>query len=176
MSEFHDDLTVETDNDSDLVRQLRKQLRDKGKEAADAAKELATYRAKERTTSIGDLLKDQGVNPKIARLLPADIEPTEDAVKGWLDDYADVFNIERGVDDAESAAETAGNGAQTDQAAGGVSPEARAAFEAAQRTEASGGVTPLLGVEQALAVLKDAKGKGSDEALKALRAAGLAGG
>lgn len=176
MSEFHDDLTVEQDNDSDLVRQLRAQLKTKAKEASDATKELSTFRAKERTTSLADLLKDQGVNPKIARLLPADIEPTEAAVKGWLDDYADVFNIQRGVDDAEGAAESAGNGAQTDSTAGGVTAEARAAFEAAQRTEASGGVTPLLGMEQALAVLKDAKGKGSDEALKALRAAGLAGG
>ena len=56
-------------------------------------------------------LAARGVNSKIASFIPQDIDPTEESVSKWLEDYADVFgvNVEQtqakpNVDPAQAAA------------------------------------------------------------------------
>lgn len=168
----YDDLTDERDTDTDTIRQLRKVLKDRDKKIGELEGEVTTLRTNARASTVTDVLKAKGVNPKVAKLIPDSVEPTEDAVGAWLTEWADVFNISVPGEDAE----TAGNGAQSGAAASAVSPEARAAFETAARTEASGAVVPQLGAEQVNKTLADARGKGLDSAIAQLQAAGLVGG
>jgi hypothetical protein len=41
-----------------------------------------------------DALASRGVNSKIASFIPQDIDPTEESVSKWLEDYADVFGVD----------------------------------------------------------------------------------
>ena len=65
----------------------------------------------QRERAIKDTLASRGVNGKIAAFIPQDIDPTEESVSKWLEDYADVFGIEvnqtqatPNVDPAQAAA------------------------------------------------------------------------
>lgn len=44
-----------------------------------------------RETAISQVLSTKGVDAKVAKLVPADIEPTAEAVEKWLADWGDVF-------------------------------------------------------------------------------------
>ena len=40
------------------------------------------------------MLFRSGVNQKIASFIPQDIDPTEESVSKWLENYSDVFGVE----------------------------------------------------------------------------------
>lgn len=44
-----------------------------------------------RQATVSNLVKDKGLDPKIVRLMPADIEPSEEAIGKWLDEFGDLF-------------------------------------------------------------------------------------
>jgi hypothetical protein len=73
------------------AREAYKALKAKYKELE---QENSTLKVQSRQNTIRDALASKGVNPKVAALVPADIEPTEEAVTGWLTDYADVLGIQ----------------------------------------------------------------------------------
>lgn len=173
MGEYNDEfdnLTQDDHNDSDLVKQLRKQLREATKAKADLEKEVGSFRAEKRSTTIADVLKAKGVNPKVAKLIPTDLEPSDEAVAGWLEEWGDVF----GVVQPEKGAEAPGNGSESGGTGAGVDPADRAAFQAAQRTETGGGVNPLIGDEKARQVFAKARSLPADEAYELLRSEGFA--
>jgi hypothetical protein len=77
---------------SNAMRTLRKALKAEQARAKALEEQLSGLHKVTRERTISDVLKDKGLsNPKIAKLLPADIEPTADAVGAWLDEFADVF-------------------------------------------------------------------------------------
>lgn len=79
--------------DTPLVRQLRKQLKAE-KKARTAQEDLLKQLAdKDRSRTVKDVLGSKGLNPKLAMLIPSDVDATEDAVGTWLDNFADVFGI-----------------------------------------------------------------------------------
>ena len=43
-------------------------------------------------STIKEAISAKGLNPKIAALIPADVEPTDEAVTKWLSEYGDVFS------------------------------------------------------------------------------------
>lgn len=55
--------------------------------------QIKTLTGKTRNVDLGELLQKQGVDKKIAKLVPKDVELTDEAVKAWLDEYKDVLNI-----------------------------------------------------------------------------------
>ena len=107
-----DDFDLE-DNSSnannDLVKQLRKQLKQKEKELADFNSKLGELSKSQRERAIKDVLEARGVNKKIASFIPSDLDPTEESLSKWLDDNGDVFGIQapdtnqNNVDPAEAA-------------------------------------------------------------------------
>ncbi len=122
MADIWDD-DIEADDESDLVRQLRAVIKAGKKVNDELDNELKTLRPTVRKTKLTDVLSQLGIkNPKIAGLVPADIEPTEDSVKAWVDEYGDVFGVTAGQSAAENSGEqsTDAEGAQTvdDQTAG----------------------------------------------------------
>ena len=83
------------DSDSgDLVKQLRKANKQKEKELAELKSQFESISKANRERAIKDALASRGVNSKIASFIPQDIDPTEESVSKWLEDYADVFGYE----------------------------------------------------------------------------------
>jgi hypothetical protein len=109
--DYEDDDDFEMDSSgNDLVKQLRKAAKAKDKELAELRSQFEGLSKAQRERSIKDALERRGVNQKIASFIPQDIDPTEESVSKWLEDYADVFGIELGqnqrtnVDPADIAA------------------------------------------------------------------------
>lgn len=120
-----DDITTDSGSSNDLVKQLRKAAKQKDKELAELRSQFEGLSKAQRERSIKDALERRGVNTKIASFIPQDIDPTEESVSKWLEDYADVFGIDLGqnqtanVDPADIAAYKKMTGA----ADAGLSPE-----------------------------------------------------
>ena len=89
--EDDDDLS---DLSNDLVKQLRKANKQKEKELADLKAQFENLSKAQRERAIKDALERRGVNQKIAAFIPQDIDPTEESVSKWLENYADVFGVE----------------------------------------------------------------------------------
>ena len=94
-----DDFSIE-DKANDLVKQLRKANKQKEKELADLKSQFESLSKAQRERAIKDALASRGVNSKIAAFIPQDIDPTEESVSKWLGEYADVFGIDTGSNQA----------------------------------------------------------------------------
>ena len=119
-----DDFT--NDSSNDLVKQLRKASKQKDKELQELRAQFENLSKGQRERAIKDVLASRGVNSKIASFIPQDIDPTEESLSKWLDDYGDVFGIESSqtqatpnVDPAQAAAYKR----MTNSADSGSSPE-----------------------------------------------------
>lgn len=94
-----DDITT-SETSNDLVKQLRKAAKQKDKELQELKAQFESLNKSQRERAIKDALAARGVNTKIASFIPQDIDPTEESVSKWLTDYADVFGIEVGQNQA----------------------------------------------------------------------------
>ena len=96
----YEDDDFETNDSNDLVKQLRKANKQKEKELADLKSQFESLAKQNRERAIKDALASRGVNSKIAAFIPQDIDPTEESVSKWLNDYADVFGVDTGSNQA----------------------------------------------------------------------------
>jgi hypothetical protein len=123
--EDDDDFTMD-DSSNDLVKQLRKASKQKDKELNELKAQFESLNKAQRERAIKDALASRGVNSKIASFIPQDIDPTEESVSKWLEDYADVFGIETGQTQATpnvNPNDAAAYKRMTNSADSGVSPE-----------------------------------------------------
>jgi hypothetical protein len=123
--EDDDDFTME-DSSNDLVKQLRKASKQKDKELNELKAQFESLNKAQRERAIKDALASRGVNSKIASFIPQDIDPTEESVSKWLEDYADVFGIESSQTQATANVnpnDAAAYKRMTNSADSGVSPE-----------------------------------------------------
>ena len=122
--EDDDDFTTE-DTSNDLVKQLRKASKQKDKELNELRSQFESLSKGQRDRSIKDALASRGINPKIASFIPQDIDPTEESVSKWLEDYADVFGIEVSQTQTPNVnpADAAAYKRMTNSADSGASPE-----------------------------------------------------
>ena len=81
--------TVYDADDTGLVKDLRRQLKDALRQNKQFEDELSTFRTQARISSIGELLESNGVNPKAAKFVPSDLE--DDEIVGWLEENRDLF-------------------------------------------------------------------------------------
>ena len=121
--EDDDDFTEDTSND--LVKQLRKASKQKDKELNELRAQFESLSKGQRERAIKDALAARGVNSKIASFIPQDIDPTEESVSKWLEDYADVFGIEVSQTQTPNVnpADAAAYKRMTNSADSGASPE-----------------------------------------------------
>lgn len=91
--EDDDDYNPNEDSNQ-LVRQLRKQNKQKEKELAELKAQFEGLSKAQRERLVKDTLSAKGVNTKIAAFIPGDIEASEEAISKWLTDYSDVFGFE----------------------------------------------------------------------------------
>ncbi len=89
-----DDLDTPTNDGGDLVKQLRKANKQKEKELAELKAQFDSIAKQNRERAIKDALASRGVNQKIAAFIPQDIDPTEESVSKWLENYSDVFGVQ----------------------------------------------------------------------------------
>jgi hypothetical protein len=123
--EDEDDITQD-DSPNDLVKQLRKAAKQKDKELQELRAQFEGLNKAQRERAIKDALASRGVNSKIASFIPQDIDPTEESVSKWLEDYADVFGIEASQPQATpnvNPNDAAAYKRMTNSADSGVSPE-----------------------------------------------------
>jgi hypothetical protein len=123
--EDDDDFTTD-DSSNDLVKQLRKASKEKDKELNELKAQFESLNKAQRERAIKDALAGRGVNSKIASFIPQDIDPTEESVSKWLEDYADVFGIETSQTQAQpnvNPNDAAAYKRMTNSADSGVSPE-----------------------------------------------------
>lgn len=74
---------------SDLPEGARKHYRKVERELAEAKKKLAEQEKAVRVSSVADVVKAKGFDPKVAGLIPSDL--AVDAVEKWLDDNGSMF-------------------------------------------------------------------------------------
>ena len=108
-----DDFDTPSNDGNDLVKQLRKATKQKDKELAELKAQYESLAKANRERAIKDALASRGVNSKIATFIPQDIDPTEESVSKWLEDYADVFGVQ----------------SQSNQATPNVDPKQAAAYQ-----------------------------------------------
>jgi len=93
--EYEDeDDEITTDTSNDLVKQLRKAAKQKDKELQELRSQFENLNKAQRERAIKDTLESRGVNSKIAKFIPADIDPTEESLSKWLEENGDVFGFE----------------------------------------------------------------------------------
>ena len=123
----YEDDDFDTDSSgNDLVKQLRKATKQKDKELAELKAQFESLNKAQRERAIKDALASRGVNSKIAAFIPQDIDPTEESVSKWLEDYSDVFGIESNQPQATpnvNPADAAAYKRMTNTVETGVSPE-----------------------------------------------------
>lgn len=88
-----DEPNDEDQGNPNLVKSLRDALKEKTKAEKALETQLTSLTARVRAQDVGAVLKEAGVNEKVAALIPTDVEPTAEAVGKWLEEYKDVFGI-----------------------------------------------------------------------------------
>lgn len=92
--EDDEDDTTTSDNGNDLVKQLRKAAKQKDRELAELKAQFENVSKAQRERNIKDVLESRGVNSKIAKFIPSDLDPTEESLSKWLDENGDVFGFQ----------------------------------------------------------------------------------
>ena len=124
--DYEDDDFEMDSSGNDLVKQLRKATKAKDKELAELKAQFENLNKAQRDRAIKDALASRGVNGKIAAFIPQDIDPTEESVSKWLEDYADVFGYESSQNQATpnvNPADAAAYKRMTNTVETGVSPD-----------------------------------------------------
>lgn len=172
MSEFNDDLHVETDNDSELVRTLRAALRADKAKIKTLENEVQTARTQSVESAVKDALKGvpEAARAKVEKLIRKDAKSAED-VQSWLEEYGDVFGVGVDVPGAEGADATSGGegGASAD----GLTAEDIAALRQVREAEAGGESSAPIGPDAIRKVLAEARDMSPENGLEHLRKHGL---
>lgn len=130
MAEYDDDIDFDGEEDSsNLVKQLRKQLKEMSAALKERDELLEEYFTATREEQIASSLTEMGLNAKIAKFVPDDVEDEEQLVE-WLNEYGDAFGVQ--AKDTNSAE------------ASGLDAEVIKAAELMSAVE-EGGVDPTLG-------------------------------
>lgn len=81
------------ESETDLVRKLRKDLKIAQKRNKELEQSYSEVSKAQRERIINDALASKGVNPKIAKFIPSDIDASQDAIISWIESNAEVFGI-----------------------------------------------------------------------------------
>ena len=92
--EDDDSYTPSFETDTDLVKKLRKANRVQEKKIKDLESSLNDLSKSQRERIVRDVLTSRGINAKIASFIPGELDASEEAISGWLDQNADVFGFQ----------------------------------------------------------------------------------
>lgn len=77
----------------DVLKKVRRAERAKDKQLKELQAELESLRKFQREATVSKVLQEKGINPKIAALIPQDLDSTPEALSSWLEQYGDVFGV-----------------------------------------------------------------------------------
>lgn len=112
---------------ADLVKDLRRQLKAAHKQLSEKDTELASLKGDARQRSVAEILTARGVNPKVAKFIPADVEG--DALTKWLDEHSDLFGSASAPQAEVDAGEVADTKRLADLSKSATAPSAIADLE-----------------------------------------------
>ena len=90
--EDYDDVSQRGSSD-DVLKKVRRAERAKDKQLKELQSELEALRKFQREATISQVLAEKGVNPKVAKFIPADIDLSSDGISNWLNDNGDLFGV-----------------------------------------------------------------------------------
>jgi hypothetical protein len=73
---------------------MRAQLEAALRENKELKQKLTTVEADLRREAVARVISAKGLKPKVAKLIPADVDPTDDAIGKWLEEWGDVFGVD----------------------------------------------------------------------------------
>lgn len=101
MSEYEwDDDDLETSNDSNAMKELRKAYKKLQAEKKELSEMVEGMQSSLRERSVKDVLASKGLPEKIAAFIPKDAT-TSDEVEAWIAEYGDVFGVQVEADKPE---------------------------------------------------------------------------
>ena len=133
MAQYNDDefdFDTDSGDGSDLVKQLRKQVKELSGALKERDEQLEYFETMTRDQEISEILVEYGVNPRISQFVPDDVED-EDQLVSWLNNNAEVFGIEAVEDEGHSEV---------------LDPESVQAAELMSAVEEDGGFDPRIGL------------------------------
>jgi hypothetical protein len=95
------------DNDytgTDLVKQLRKQIKELSTENRQLQENLTEYQSFMKDVTVSSVLEENGFDPRIAQFIPDEYADDEEAIMEWLGEYGDMFGeyaIDEDYEDSE---------------------------------------------------------------------------
>lgn len=143
MSEY-DTFAEEHEDDSKLVKDLRAQIRDLAGKNKNLTSEVETFKTQARSSTVAEILSAKGINSKVAKLIPTDVEANEESVNKWLEEFGDVFGVQ---------VQPAGDDGDEFE---GADPNAVAQFARVQQTSRAGETDLPVGVAAQLKDLDEA--------------------
>lgn len=87
------DEIVDGGKDSNLVKDLRKQLKDAKKASDEAALLIAEINREKRTKTVAETLAAKGARPELAKFYTGE-DASPDTIAAWVDENAELFGIE----------------------------------------------------------------------------------
>lgn len=142
--------------DNNLVKRLRAEIEKRDKALKTRDDEFQKLQGEVRRQSVGNLLREMGVKPKVANLVPSDIEPTEDALKAWVKEYEDVFGSVRQDTSSKEVNSAPDDGEPQETAPPSIPTEQVEAWTRLQAQDASAGNTVPTGEDAQLQWLAQA--------------------
>jgi hypothetical protein len=86
---------------TDLVKQLRKQIKELSTENKQLQENLTEYKSFMKDVTVSSVLEENGFNPRIAQFIPDEYADDEEAIMEWLGEYGDMFGAVAIDEDAE---------------------------------------------------------------------------
>lgn len=100
-----DDLSADQSDDSPGIKSLRAAVKAANATIKQLTAEVGTFRTKERTGTLSELLSSKGLTPVQQKLYPKDAEATEEAVQAWLTEFGEAFGVTETATTAVPAAQ-----------------------------------------------------------------------
>lgn len=129
MAEY-DEFDYDDDQGTDLVKDLRKQVKELSAALKERDEYLNEFLSISREQEIGEALEEMGVNPKVAAFVPDEIEDMDD-LEAWIGEYGEVFGVEAKDGEGEGKPESV-QAAELMSAVeeGGIDPDVGSSLEA----------------------------------------------
>lgn len=123
--EFEDfDEEPQRGSSDDVLKKVRRAERAKDKQLKELQAELESLRRFQREATISQVLAEKGVNPKVAKFIPADIEMSSDSIGNWLTDNGELFGVAAPVQQSAEQSENFAALRQIDAVtSGAISPD-----------------------------------------------------
>lgn len=130
--------------DSKLVKDLRRQLKEKSKREDELASQLKQLSDRDRSRTLTEALTAKGLSVKAAKFYPADADLTDEAIASWITDNADVFGVKTTTDETPETDPVEGTPPASTQDTPGesvVDPSTAAAYRRMQAASLTGSVS-----------------------------------